>query len=365
MKIAIAHDSLVQYGGAERVLQAMHEVYPDAPVFTLVYDQQMISSRYEDWNIVASPLQHVFKLFPRLQFYLPFIPFALRFFDFSEFDVVLSSSSMWMKGLQLPKHTMHINYCHTPARFLWNLDKNYISEEVPGGLKIFTPVLRFFLYLLRGWDYETAQKVDFFISNSKNVKDRIQKIYNRDSTVIYPFVDTEIYYPSHEKENYFLAGGRLHKHKRIDLPLEVFKKNKQPLHIVGTGRAFEELSENAPDTIKFAGAVSDGELRDEYSGARAFLHPQEEDFGMMALESMACGTPVIAYAAGGALETIVDGKTGILFADQTVSGLETALERFDKTEFLQEDLFEYAEKFSKETFKSAIANFVERHAHRN
>jgi len=371
MKIALAHDSLVQLGGAERVLEAFHELYPEAPVFTLVFDKKL-ADRFENWQIISSPLQYLYNFIPRLQYLLPFIPTALRFFDFSQFDVVLSSSSVWMKGIKVPKGVLHINYCHTPARFLWDIDHSYIDEAVPAYLKPLKPLLRFTIRRMRALDFRAAQRVDCFIANSHNVQERIKKYYNRESNVIFPYVDTDFFYPAIPKTEtgggYYLAGGRLHKHKRVDLVVDAFKKNGKELHVVGTGRAYSSLSNGAPENIVFLGKVDDEILRNEYSGARAFIYPQEEDAGIMPLESMACGTPVIAYGRGGAFESVTD-KTGLFFTEQTIESLENALKRFEEKRFLEEDLFDRALEFSKGKFQDMIYSFVEQkaneHAHRD
>ncbi len=358
MRIAIAHDSIIQFGGAERVLHALHEIYPDAPVFTLVFDNRL-KSEYEGWNIISSPLQYLYNIFPRFQWMLPLIPFAMRFFNFSKFDVVLSSSSIFMKGLPIPRGVVHINYCHTPARFLWLEKEEYIQAEVPAVLR---PFASWYLERLRKWDFRAAQKVTYFLTNSKNVQTRIKKVYGRDSTVVYPFVDTEFFYPTKPKENYYLVAGRLQAHKRVDVVVDVFNKNGKELHIVGTGRAEQQLQAKAGHNIQFLGKVEDEILRNEYSGALAFIFPQEEDFGIMPLEAMASGTPVIAYGRGGALETVVAGKTGLFFEQQTPEALEKVIQKFEASKFASEDFFDQAQKFSKQQFVDGIRNFVETHS---
>ncbi len=354
MKVAIVHDSLTQFGGAERIVQALHEIYPDAPVFTLAYDKKL-SEHFEGWTIISSPLQHLYNLMPRLQFFLPFIPRALKFFNFSGYDLVISSSSVFAKGIKIPRGVLHINYCHTPARFLWLESETYLREEVPAYLR---PILRAYFRRMRKWDYQNAQEVDFFIANSENVRQRIKKIYNRESAVIYPFADTSFFYPNAPKENYFLLAGRMQAHKRADLAITAFNELGLPLHVAGTGRALPKLKSIAKENIGFLESVSDEILRTEYSGAKALVFPQEEDFGIMPLEANACATPVIAYGKGGALETVVDGKTGILFSEQSKESLKNAILRFEKLHFSAEDLFAQAEKFSKEKFKDRLTKFV-------
>jgi glycosyltransferase involved in cell wall biosynthesis len=363
MKIALVHDSLTQLGGAERVVDSFHEIYPEAPLFVLVFNQKL-AENYQGWKIVSSPLQYAYKLTHSLQYLLPLIPLSLRFFNFSQFDLVLSSSSGWAKGIRVPKRTVHINYCHTPARFLWLEENKYISEELPVLLRPFKFVLRWILEVLRRWDYKAAQRVDYFIANSENTKQRIQKYYNRSSQVIHPFVSTEFFYPTVEKENYFLLAGRLQAHKRTDIVIQAFNALGLPLKIAGTGRAVQKLRAIAGPTIQFIGRVSDEELRDLYSGAQAFIYPQEEDFGIMPLEAMACGTPVIAYGKGGVLETVISDKTGIFFDSQTPEEIIKAMQKFQTVKFSSEDLFDRAQEFSKGVFENKIKDFVESHRHK-
>jgi glycosyltransferase involved in cell wall biosynthesis len=354
MKIALAHDSITQMGGAERVLEALHELYPDAPVFTLVYDQKL-RDHFEGWTIVSSPLQYFYNFIPKFQWLLPLIPFALKFFDFSKFDLVISSSSVFAKNITIPKNVKHINYCHTPARFLWSGSEQYILEEVPAILR--API-RLYLDWMRTWDYQSAQRVDYFIANSVNVQERIKKYYNRDSFVIHPCIDTNKFYPSAQKENYYLVASRLQVHKKIDLAIKTFNSLGLPLHVVGTGRDVERLKALANDNVTFLGRVDDRVLCEEYSGAKGFVFPQEEDFGLTPLEANATGTAVIAYRKGGALETVVENKTGVFFDKLEVEDLKSAVKHFEEMQFNSEDLFEQAEKFSKESFKEKFGNFV-------
>lgn len=354
LRVALAHDSLTQFGGAERVLAALHEMYPDAPVFTLVYDKKM-GEHFEEWEIVSSPLQYIYNLIPRFQWLLPLIPIAIRFFDFSKFDVVISSSSVFIKAIHVPKGVLHINYCHTPSRLIWIETDKYLKDELPAFLR---PLAKLYLTFLRRWDYAAAQRVSFFIANSKNVQERIRHFYNRESVVVYPFADLETFYPTLPKEDYYLTAGRIQPHKHIDLVVKAFNKLSKKLHVVGVGRAGESLKALAKPNITFLGKVPDHVLRDEYSAARAFIFPQDEDFGLTPLEANACATAVVAYAAGGALETVIPSKTGVLFPEQTEQSLIEAIQKFETTNFLAEHLVENAEKFSKEKFMQHFESVV-------
>ncbi|MBU6447578.1 glycosyltransferase [Patescibacteria group bacterium] len=355
MRIAIAHDSITQMGGAERVLKALHELYPEAPVFTLVYDRKL-SGYFDGWTIVSSPLQYLYNLVPKFKLMLPFIPAAIRFFDFSGFDVVLSTSSAFIKNIMPPKGVIHICYCHTPARFLWLETDSYLRDEAPGWLR---PCLRMFLKYMRKWDMAGSKRVTAFIANSKNVSQRIKNIYGRDSAVIYPGVDTGLFYPTAQKGNFCLLAARQQAHKRSDLVIKAFNESGKELHVAGSGRAMDHLRAMAKSNIKFLGRLSDHSLVDEYSAANVFIFPQEEDFGLAPLEAMACGTPVAAYARGGALETVIPGKTGVLFDEQTDDAINEALDQLSKMNIKQEDLFEQAHRFSQEKFESQIKAFVE------
>ncbi len=337
------------------MLEALHELYPDAPVFTLVYDRKL-AGNFEGWTIVSSPLQYLYNLIPRFQLMLPFIPWALKAFDFSGFDVVISSSSIFAKNITVPKDVLHINYCHTPARFLWAETESYINDEVPGFLK---PLVRRYFKWMRKWDYEAAQRVNFFIANSKNIQNKIQQHYKRDSVIVHPYVDLEKFYPTVPKENYFVAAGRLQPHKKIGLVVKVFNELGLPLHVIGTGRDEAYLKSIGKDNIDFLGRVDDRVLCDEYSGATAFIYPQEEDFGMMPLEAAAAGTPTVAYGKGGALETVVEGKTGMFFNEQSEAALRAAILEIKDKHFNNEDLFDQAEEFSKEKFKERIKEYVD------
>jgi glycosyltransferase involved in cell wall biosynthesis len=364
MRIALVHDSLTQLGGAERVVDSFHDIYPNAPLFVLVFDKKL-KPYFADFKVISSPLQYLYSIIPRLQYYLPFVPCALRQFDFKEFDVILSSSSAWAKGIRVPKNTVHINYCHTPARFLWLEEKSYVGDELPLWLQPGKYVLRAMLAGFRAWDYKAAQRVDFFIANSETTRKRIERYYHRTSVVIPPYVDTGMFYPTVDKENYFLLAGRLQHHKRADIVIHAFNKLKLSLKIAGSGRALEKLRKIAGPTIEFLGRVDDDELRDLYSGAKALLYPQEEDFGIMPLEAMACGTPVIAYGKGGALETIVPDVTGVFFESQTPESVIDAIGRFQQMHFSSEDMFDRAQEFSKGKFERQIREFVEYHATRD
>lgn len=353
--VALGHDSFNQFGGAERVFEAIHELYPSAPVYTLLIDEKL-KQKYSTWKFKVTFLQYFYKFTPGLQYLLVLIPLAL-FFLRPRARLFLSSSSSFIRNIILPKTTVHINYCHTPARFLW-LSEGYINQELPWFLKWLKPLVVGIVALMRKWDYRGSQRVTHFIANSNEVKARIKKFYNRDSIVIYPFVDVNFWKPSKTKEDYFLIAGRLHAHKNNELIVEIFNELGWPLHVVGTGRQEAYLRTMAKSNVKFFGKVSDETLRDEYSGAKGFIFPQLEDFGMMPLEAASCGTASIGLAKGGSLETIIPGVTGELFTEATKEQIKKLLLSWDTNKYSLEALTQHGNKFSKENFQNNLKNFV-------
>jgi len=356
MKTAIVHDHLVQDGGAECVAKAFQEIYPESPFFTLVHDKKKISTEFIEKNIRTSFLQKMPFGVKKSQWFLTLMPTATESHNLNDFDVVLSSSSIFSKGVITNPDAKHICYCHTPPRFLWTDSHNYLQElKLNSILKKFLPL---FLTKLRQWDKIAAERVDHFIANSNEVRKRIKKYYNRDSYVIYPPVETKKFYVSEEQGNYFLAGGRLVGYKRFDLIIDAFNRLNIPLKIYGDGPLYTKLYKQAKDNIEFLGRIDEKQRAKLYSRAIAFINPQIEDFGITALESMASGRPVIAFKAGGALETIVEGKTGTFFEEQTWSDLADKILRFKSEDYNPEEIREYAKQFDVEIFKQKIQDFV-------
>ncbi len=366
MKIAIVHDFLREYGGAERVVEAMHELWPEAPVYTSFVDWESLGNqgyRFRGWDIRPSWVQNnwiVKKYHSPLRFLAPDVWGS---FDLSGFDVVISSSGWFMcRGVKVNKPAVHICYIHHPPRNLYgyatgsDLQKYWI-------VRAYAVVINFFL---RHYDFATAQKVDYFVANSKETARRVQKFYRRDSTVIYPPVEVsdvrlKMKDFRNRKQGYFLSVGRLTYAKRIDLAIEVCNKLKLPLKIVGKGKEEAYLRSIAGPTIEFTGGVSDQQLNQLYEGAKAFIFSAlDEDFGIVPVEAMAHGVPVIALAEGGVLETVVDGKTGILFGEPTVKNLEVAVKKFLRTKKdWSKACILHAKKFSKAKFQKEFKAFVE------
>ncbi|MBL8030001.1 MAG: glycosyltransferase [Candidatus Doudnabacteria bacterium] len=352
MKIALVHDSFTQMGGAERVVQDLHDIFPSAPVFTLVFDPKF-KEIYNGWDIRTSPLQALYLAIGKLKFLLPLIPWAVEQLDLSGYDIVISSSSGFVKNIQVPKSVIHICYCHTPPRFVWT-DAEYVKQETSW---FFRPLVKWFLKYYKKWDEKASKRVSYFIANSNEVKKRIYDIYNRDSLVIYPGI-SDFWKPVKLKSNYFLLAGRLQAHKKNELIVKIFNELGLPLHVVGSGRQESYLKSIASGNIKFFGRVSDEVLREQYSGALAYIFPQIEDFGLMPLEASACGTATLAYKFGGALETVVSGATGDFFSSYNSDEIKSLILNWDKNKFRQEVLQNHARKFSKEVFQKQVKEFV-------
>jgi len=357
MKIALAHDHLFQIGGAEKVLMELHKIFPTSPVYTLIHNPEK-AGLFSDLDIRTSFLQKLPFSKTQFKWYLGLMPIAWERFDFSPYDVVISSSSAFSKGIITPPNTLHISYCHSPTRYLWSETHSYIEElKQPRIIKAVLPLL---LNRLRSWDYLAAQRVDKFIANSEFVAKRIKKYYQRESTVIYPPVKTEDFYISPDLGNYYVITSRLRPYKKVDVAIKAFNQLHIPLKIIGSGEEMAGLKKIAKNNIEFLGEISDIERNKVLAHAKAFIHPQEEDFGIAAVEAMACGRPVIAYHSGGALETIVEGLSGRFFNEQTWESLADAVIKFQE-EYPEYDpikIKEHAEKFSTANFHKNILNFT-------
>ncbi len=357
MNIALAHDYLNQYGGAERVLEVFHEMYPQSPVFTSIYAANLMPARFRSWDIQTSFMRKLPGAARHHQLYMPLYPTAFEKFDLSGYDLVLSSSSAFAKGVITEADAFHVCYCHAPMRFAWNYNEYVAGEHVPRRAHI---VLSLILNYVRLWDEVTAGRVDAFIANSRVVQRRIYKRYKRTATVINPPVDTRQYTPEPggPKGDYYLTVSRLIPYKRLDIVVEAFNALGLPLKVVGQGRQAEELQNKAKPNIEFLGGVPDAELKKLYANCKAFIFPGQEDFGIAPLEAQASGRPVIAYGAGGALETVKAGLTGEFFAEQTPEALTDVVSRFDASYYDPSAIRRHAESFDKEVFKRRINDFI-------
>jgi glycosyltransferase involved in cell wall biosynthesis len=358
MKVALVHDHLVQYGGAERVLKAFQDIFPGAPIFTLLYDPKTMGNDFVKKDIRPSFLQDLPLSIRKYQWYLPLMPAATEHQDLSDFDLVISSASAMAKGVITSPNTLHICYCHTPTRYLWTDTHSYLRELKANYL--LKKIIPIYLTRLRKWDRLAADRVDYFVANSKNVAKRIAKYYRRPSEVIYPPVETDKFFIAEQLNHYYLAGGRLVPYKRFDIIVQAFNKLGIPLKIFGTGPEEVKLKKMARPHIEFLGKISDQRRAELYAHCLAFINPQEEDFGITAVEAMASGRPVIAYPAGGALETVVPGATGEFFDEQTWEGLGDAVIRFKPERYDPQKIRGQAEKFSLEAFKERIMDYIEK-----
>jgi len=356
MRVALVHDYLNQYGGAERVLEVLHTLYPDAPVYTSLYDRRAMPETFRRWDIRTSFLQRLPRRVALARLYLAWYPRAFESFDLRGYDLILSSSSAFAKGVIPPVGAIHICYCHNPARFLWDT-ASYLEYEALGRPAAW--LLAGTLHRLRLWDVAVNLRVDAFIANSRTVAARIARYYRRESTVIHPPVEVSSFPLAEGKGQYFLAGGRLVPHKRLDIAIAACTRLKLPLVVFGQGRDRARLERLAGPTVRFVGRVSEEELRRLYLDCRALLFPGEEDFGLAPLEAMACGRPVIAYGAGGALETVVAGRTGLLFTPQEEEALAEVLAAFRDGDFNPAEIRRHAEQFDVPRFQEKIRDLVQ------
>ncbi len=355
MKIALVHDHLAQDGGAEKVLQAFQQIWPDAPTYVIVHNKDNASPAFLNKDIRTSFLQRWPLGLKRYQWFFPIMPSAVESYDLMEYDVVLSSTASYAKGVITRPDTLHICYCHTPTRYLWSDTHSYVQEV--GASRIVKWMLPFFLTYVRLWDKMAADRVDKFIANSNLVQNRISKYYQANSDVIYPPVELDKFSIG-EKQDYYLAGGRLVPYKRFDIIVKTFNRLGRKLKIYGDGPELENLKAQAKDNIEFLGRISDEELIKLYQGALAFINPQVEDFGITMVEAMASGCPVIAYKAGGASEIVLAGETGEFFHYQTWEDLADTVVRFKPESYSAERIRARAEEFSLNRFKNEIKQYV-------
>jgi len=352
-RIALAASWLNQYGGAERVLEVTHDLFPRAPVFTSTYWHHAMPASYRAWDIRASFLNRIPLANQRVL--LPLYPAAFESLDLSGYDTLVSITSAFAHGIKMPHGARHICYCLTPARFLWSY-ADYVERERIGRLPRL--VLPLMIAGLRDWDRRAAERVTQFVAISEIVRERIRKYYQRDSIIIYPPVEVERFAVSRERDDYFLILSRLVPYKRIDLAVQACGELGVPLVIAGDGRDRARLEAMAKPNVRFLGRVSDGAARELLARCRAFLFPGEEDFGITPLEANACGKPVIAFAGGGALETVVPGVTGEVFRAPTVQSLVEVLRAFDDRRYDAATLRQHAEKFSVSVFRAQLTQVL-------
>lgn len=357
MRTAIIHDWLVSSGGAERVLEALCEIFPEAPVFTSVCDRNKLPASLNNRDIRTSFIQKFPFSVKMYREYLPLMPMAFESFDLRGFDLIISSSHACAKGVRKPKGALHICYCHTPMRYAWDMYDEYLKIENVRGLK--KAAVGFLMPFIRRWDRRNSDRVDHFIANSRFVAKRIKMFYDRESTVINPPVDTKKFRNMGTAGDTYLAVSRLVPQKRTDIVIEAFNRSGRPLKVIGTGRDEAGLKKMAGDNIIFMGFVSDGELARCLSTSRALVFASYEDFGLVPLEAQAAGCPAIVYGKGGASESIIPGKTGIIFEEQSVDCLLDAVNRFESMKFDRALIKEHAALFDKDAFKSKMIELIE------
>lgn len=363
MKVAIVHDWLnTKFGGAEQVLIELAAMYPEAPIYTLLYNSETFGGAIDPTRVRTSRLQRLPKfLHARSRYLLPLIPVAIEQFDLTGYDVVISSSAAWAKGVITRPETLHICYCHTPMRFVWDYWPRYLDEQHVGPLR--QAAIHRMTSRLRMWDYYSAERVDRWVANSQTTARRIRKYYRQEvGAVIYPGADTGGFTPAAkpaEAGRYFLTLGSLTPYKKIDLAIAACNRTGLNLVVAGDGPDRARLERLAGPTIRFAGRVEDPERNGLLAAADALIFPNEEDFGIVPIEAMASGTPVIAYGAGGLTETVVPGETGVFFAEQTVDCLAKALHDFNPAHFSSVALQRRAAKFSTQQFRQQFGAYVE------
>jgi len=358
MKIALVHDYLVQYGGAERVLEAFTELFPYAPIYTLIYDEEAMHGVFSDKRIYTSFLQRFPFSHKRHRFFPPLMPLAIEQFDFSKYDIVLSDSSSYAKGILTRPETLHICYMHTPMRYAWDDCQKYTQDfGFPTFIKKIVP---FLMSPIRLWDRSSADRVDHFLTNSQFVSKRIKKYYDKESLVVHPPVNVDRFFLSEKKEDYFLIVGRLIAYKRHDIAIQAFNRLKLPLKIIGRGPELERLQKMAGPTIEFLGRVPEEKLPEYYAKCRGFVFPQEEDFGIVAIEAMSAGRPIIAYRAGDIVEHLEEGKMGVFFDEQTPEAIVSAVQRFRDADYDPQYIRNQSLPFDKERFKATIKDYIEK-----
>lgn len=363
-KIAIIHEWFINYAGSEKVVEQILKVYPDADLLSLLeFLPKEKKALIQNKKVKTSFLQYLPFSKPKYRYYLPLMPLAVGTMSAPNADIIISSNHAVSKGLKRSPSQMHICYCHTPMRYAWDLQDEYLkSTGLNTGIKAF--VIKSILKYMRSWDLKSSENVDHFIANSAYVAQRIKKIYKRDATVIYPPVDTEYFTLQKQKADFYLTAARLVPYKKVDLIIDTFTQlPEKTLIVIGDGPDSEKIKAkaNASKNIKFLGYQSSELLKEYMQRAKAFIFAADEDFGITTIEVQACGTPILAYKKGGNLETVVENTTGLYFEYQTVESLKDCIRNFEKnhTRFIPEEIRKHAEKFGEKRFAAEIKQFVE------
>ena len=362
MRVAFVHDWFTVRSGSEKVLEAALEIFPDAPIHTLVYRRENFENTpIADRRVITSFIDRLPLGREKYQWYLPLMPIAVEQFDLADYDVVISSSHAVAKGALTRSDQLHVSYVHTPMRYAWDLQFRYLKEAgVDRGFK--SLFVRLVLHYLRLWDLASSGRVDVYVANSKYVARRVWKIYRRRARVIYPPVEVEGLDPKDDREDFYLTVSRLVPYKRVDLIVEAFTRLGRPLVVVGDGPELAKIRQLAGSNIQLLGYQPDTVVRDYLERCKAFVFAADEDFGIVAVEAQAAGAPVIAYGKGGVTETVIPGETGLFFGQQTVESLIQAVYKFEAHEhtFDRERIRQNAERFSRKRFQREFSEFVNR-----
>lgn len=342
--------------GGEKCLEVLCEIFPDAPIYTLFYEKGKVSPVIAAHGVYSSYIQRLPGVYKSYRNYLPLFSSAMDSLDLSEYDLVISTSHCVAKGAKKKSGAVHICYCFTPVRYVWGFFHEYFGSRS----RWMQSLIRGVLEGLKDWDLKVNARVDHFVAISHHIRKRIETHYGRAAQVIYPPVDSHFFTPdaSVRREDYYLVVSALVPYKKIDLALEAFAQNKKKLIVIGDGPERKRLEEQAPKNIQFLGWQSDAVLRDYYRRARALIFPGEEDFGIVPLEMQACGGPVIAYGVGGALETVVEGQTGLFFYESTAEALTRTIEGFETLTFDEVKIAQHAKKFSRERYKDEMIRMI-------
>ena len=358
MKLALVHDWLNQIGGAEDVLDHLVRFYPGAPVYTSIYAPELMPAHYQNWDIRSTWMDRLPGIHRAHQRYLPLYPLAWARTDLSEYDVVLSNKSGFCHGVRAGPQTLHVCYCLAPTRYIWNLDAYLAREDFGAPVRL---AARLVARLYRRWDYAAAQRVTHLIAISTEIQERIRRYYHRESTLIYPPVEAAgRFAPAQQVDDYYLVLSRLIPYKRIDLAVQACTRLGLPLLVAGKGRDRARLESLAGPTVQFLGFVPDDDLPDLFARCKAFIFPGLEDFGIVPVQAQAAGRPVIAFKGGGALDTVIPGRTGEFFAEPTAEALMAALRSFDASRYDPAAIRAHALRFDSAVFERAITSFVER-----
>lgn len=361
LKVAIVAELLVKMGGAERVVKKLADMYPEAPIYTLLYDEDKCGSDFSSGRVRSSFLQKFPRfLRKRYRWLLKLMPYAIESFDLSDYDLVISSSSAFAHGAMTGSETVHVCYCHSPMRYAWDYAHEYFDQKWFGPVKKW--LAKGAMEKIRLWDKVASDRPDYYIANSEHVQQRIRKYYRLDCDVIYPPVDVDKFSSSRKSKDYFLIVSTLANYKKIDLAINLFNKTGKKLVIIGDGPEREFLESIAADNIQFKGRLTDDECKKYFEECRAFIFPSEEDFGIAMIEALACGKPVLAYKEGGAKEFIRPGFNGEFFERQDLASMENGFARLllNENKYVAKDIRKDADKFAADRFESDFSAFVKK-----